>query len=126
MSLYGTFYIYFHYPPSVSLKHRLVKRDPNQNEFKSNSRVPRPSQEGRGLYNGGSGDGRAYKLMNMFDGTVVDRAAEKLKIYVERDEILDKIEESYLTATEEEEEESEIRTEARARRPPQWLDVFVR
>ena len=58
--------------------------------------------------------GRAYQLENVFDGTIIKRAAGKLKEYVERSEILDSIEERYLN----EAEEREIQTDARIRRPP--------
>jgi len=34
--------------------------------------------------------GRAYKLENVFNGSIVDRAAEKLKVFIDREEILAK------------------------------------
>ena len=60
------------------------------------------------------GDGRAYELENPLEKVRVRRAAEKLKRYIARAEILDRIEEEYLTA----EEERNILPDKRIRYPP--------
>ena len=60
------------------------------------------------------GDGRAYELVNTLADGVVRRAAGKLKKYVPREEILDRIQEEFLT----ENEEENILPEVRLRRPP--------
>ena len=60
------------------------------------------------------GEGRAYELVSTLSDLVVRRAAGKLKRYIPRFEILDEIEESFLTEMEEE----RILPEVRIRRPP--------
>ena len=65
--------------------------------------------------------GRAYQLENVFDGTKINRAAEKLKPYVDRSVVLDKIEEQFLTAP----EENVVPTDKRARKPPERLRDYV-
>lgn len=66
-------------------------------------------------------DGRAYQLENIFDGTTVKRAAEKLKVYVDSDQLLEKIDEHYLTA----QEEQEISTDVRVRRLPGKFGDYI-
>ena len=71
-------------------------------------------------------NGRAYRLENVFDGTLITRAAGKLKVYVERDKFLDRIEEKFLNA--EEQEEIDIALEPRTtreRRPPARLADYL-
>ena len=66
--------------------------------------------------------GRAYRLENVFDGSEVKRAAEKLKPYVERDGILDKIEERFLNP----DEDDAVHTQgSRVRRPPERFQDYV-
>ena len=60
------------------------------------------------------GEGRAYELVCTLSDVIVRRAAGKLKRYIPREEILDKIQEEFLTAREEE----NILPEKRNRRPP--------
>ena len=63
------------------------------------------------------GDGRAYELENCFNGSLVQRAAEKLKRYIPRSEILDKIDETWLT----EQEQTNVLPMVRSRKPPDRL-----
>ena len=63
------------------------------------------------------GDGRAYELESCFDGTIIQRAAEKLKKYYARSDILDKIDEEWLT----EPEQENILPNVRNRKPPERL-----
>ncbi|XP_042883021.1 uncharacterized protein LOC122260011 [Penaeus japonicus] len=58
---------------------------------------------------------------NVFDGTVIDRSSEKLRTFIEREDILDKIEEKYLTA----EDEREILTGVRVRITSKRFQDFV-
>ena len=58
--------------------------------------------------------GRGYELENVFDGTKTRRAAEKVKRFIEREPLLENIREDFLTR----EEENEIITDVRIRRPP--------
>lgn len=67
-------------------------------------------------------NGRAYHLENVFDGTNIVRAAEKLKRFVGRAELLECPEEQFLEAHEEE----EVLTEKRVRKTPERLKDFVR
>ena len=60
------------------------------------------------------GEGRAYELVSTLTDEVVKRAAGKLKKYIPREEILDQIEEEFLTAIEEE----KVLPEKRIRKPP--------
>ena len=65
--------------------------------------------------------GRAYRLENVFDGSEMKRAAEKLKAYVERDAIMEDIEERFLN----EEEEAEFTPDARVRKLPERFRDYV-
>ena len=58
--------------------------------------------------------GRAYELENMFEGARFRRAAEKIKRYIARDEILGKINKEFLSPA----EESVLIPAVRNRRPP--------
>ena len=61
--------------------------------------------------------GRAYVLASLFDNTNLKRAAEKVKRYYARDEILKTVKEEYHEIEEEEEKETE-ELGKRTRRPP--------
>ena len=58
--------------------------------------------------------GRAYEVQDMFDGSRVKRAAEKLKRYIEREEILNYVREDFLSP----EEERVLLPDVRRRKPP--------
>lgn len=49
------------------------------------------------------GVNKAYKLENVFDGSVVNRSSEKVKPYISRQDILTKIEDRFITESENEE-----------------------
>ena len=72
-------------------------------------------------------DGRAYQLENVFDGSVIKRAAEKLKIYVDRDDVLDELKEKYSVEDDDSDgsEEEGVVPSPRVRRPPQRLEDYV-
>ena len=59
-------------------------------------------------------EGRAYELVSTLSDVIVRRAAGKLKRYIPPEEILDKIQEEFLTAS----EEQNILPEKRNRKPP--------
>ena len=63
------------------------------------------------------GDDRAYELENCFDGSTIQRAAGKLKRFIQRSEVLGKLEEAWLT----EQEQDNIVPNVRNRRPPDRL-----
>ena len=63
------------------------------------------------------GNGRAYELENCFDGKLIQRAAGKLKLYIARKEVLDKIDETWLTEL----EQNQILPSVRGRKPPDRL-----
>ena len=62
------------------------------------------------------GNGRAYELVSPLEDIRVRRAAGKLKKYIPREELLDQIEESFLT----EDEARDLLPDVRVRRPPDW------
>lgn len=68
-------------------------------------------------------DGRAYELQDIFDGTVVKRAAEKLKMYIERDTVLGEVDHKFLNYqdSDEESDETEEPKDVRVRKPPKRL-----
>ena len=70
-------------------------------------------------------EGRAYQLENLFDGSRITRAAEKLKLYVDRDRILGELDECLPVPEEESETEEEPVLAPRIRRPPARLDDYV-
>ena len=72
-------------------------------------------------------NGRAYQLENIFDGTLITRAAEKLKRYVERDQFLDRIEEQFFVEESDDvlSEEEESLPQPRARKAPAKLADYV-
>ncbi|KAK3880952.1 hypothetical protein Pcinc_014602 [Petrolisthes cinctipes] len=61
--------------------------------------------------------GRAYELENVFDGTILRRAGDKIKRYVERNTLLRTVEQKFLTK----EEEEEVLPTSRTRKPPDRL-----
>ena len=69
----------------------------------------------------------AYQLENVFDGSVIKRAAEKLKIYVDRDDMLDELKEKYSVEDDDSDgsEEEEVVSSPRVRRPPRRLEDYV-
>ena len=71
-------------------------------------------------------DGRAYQLENMFDGSVIKRAAGKLKIYVNRDDVLDELKEKYSVEDDDSDRlEEEVVPSPGVRRPPQRLEDYI-
>ena len=70
-------------------------------------------------------DGRAYQLENVFDGSVIKRAAVKLKIYVDRDDVLDELKEKYNVKDDDSDGSEEVVPSPRVRRPPQGLEDYV-
>lgn len=66
-------------------------------------------------------DGQLYVMKDPYSGKLVQRAADKVKPYVSRSEIIPEMEENQSDELEEEEEEEDHDLPPRRRRPPRRL-----